>query len=175
MNLSAFRERLRGRGAQAAMLLAVLLVAGSVLWPQPQAQTALTQTHASEMEARLGEVLSEMTGAGRVEVVIQYERTEPAQGGWLASQEQTAEAAPPAAVIVVAVLLGLFLRTRLGLAIRATGNNPDMVRSSSINTALTTIVGLCVANAVTALSGCLLAQSQKSVNIDIGIFFKTED
>lgn len=73
-----------------------------------------------------------------------------------------------AAVIVVAVFLGLFLRTRLGLAIRATGNNPDMVRSSSINTALTTIVGLCVANAVTALSGCLLAQSQKSVNIDIG-------
>ena len=73
-----------------------------------------------------------------------------------------------AAVIVVAVLLGLFLRTRLGLAIRATGNNPDMVRSSSINTVLTTIVGLCVANAITALSGCLLAQSQKSVNIDIG-------
>ena len=73
-----------------------------------------------------------------------------------------------AAVTVVAVLLGVFLRTRLGLAIRATGNNPDMVRSSSINTALTTIVGLCVANAITALSGCLLAQSQKSVNIDIG-------
>ena len=72
------------------------------------------------------------------------------------------------AVIVILVLLTLFLKTRLGLAIRATGNNPDMVRSSSINTALTTIVGLCVANAVTALSGCLLAQSQKSVNIDIG-------
>ena len=72
------------------------------------------------------------------------------------------------AVTTVAVLLGLFLRTRLGLAIRATGNNPDMVRSSSINTVYTTIVGLCVANACTALSGCLLAQSQKSVNIDIG-------
>ena len=72
------------------------------------------------------------------------------------------------AVIAVCVLLGLFLKTKLGLAIRATGNNPDMVRSSSINPVFTTIVGLCVANSFKALSGCLLAQSQKSVNIDIG-------
>ena len=71
-------------------------------------------------------------------------------------------------VLLAAVLLGMFLRTRLGLAIRATGDNPDMVRSSSINPAVTTIVGLCLSNALTALSGCLLAQSQKSVNIDIG-------
>ena len=73
-----------------------------------------------------------------------------------------------AAVIIIAVLLGLFLKTRLGLAIRATGDNPDMVRSSSINPVFTTIIGLCVANSFTALSGCLLAQAQKSVNIDIG-------
>lgn len=72
------------------------------------------------------------------------------------------------AVVLVVLFLSLFLRTRLGLAIRATGNNPAMVRSSSINPAFTTTVGLCVANAFTALSGCLLAQSQKSVNIDIG-------
>lgn len=72
------------------------------------------------------------------------------------------------AVLIVLVFLSFFLKTRLGLAIRATGNNPDMVKSSSINPAFTTIVGLCIANAFTALSGCLLAQSQKSVNIDIG-------
>jgi putative ABC transport system permease protein len=72
------------------------------------------------------------------------------------------------AVLIVVVFLSFFLKTRLGLAIRATGNNPDMVKSSSINPAFTTIVGLCIANAFTALSGCLLAQSQKSVNIDIG-------
>ncbi len=72
------------------------------------------------------------------------------------------------AVILVVIFISLFLKTKLGLAIRATGNNPDMVRSSSINTAFTTVVGLCIANSFTALSGCLLAQSQKSVNIDIG-------
>ncbi|MDD2362051.1 MAG: ABC transporter permease [Oscillospiraceae bacterium] len=72
------------------------------------------------------------------------------------------------AVVAVAVFLSVFLRTRLGLAIRATGNNPDMVRCSSINPVFTTTVGLCIANSITALSGCLLAQSQKSVNVDIG-------
>ncbi len=73
-----------------------------------------------------------------------------------------------AAVALVILFLTLFLNTRLGLAIRATGNNPDMVRSSSINPIFTTTVGLCVANAFTGLSGCLLAQSQKSADINIG-------
>ena len=72
------------------------------------------------------------------------------------------------AVVIVAILLGFFLKTRVGLAIRATGNNPDMVRSSSINPVITTIIGLCIANSFNALSGCLLAQMQKSVNIDTG-------
>ena len=72
------------------------------------------------------------------------------------------------AVVIVVAFLVFFLKTRLGLALRATGNNPDMVKSSSINPVFTTIVGLCVANSFTALSGCLLAQSQKSVDINIG-------
>ena len=69
---------------------------------------------------------------------------------------------------IVALLLAFFLHTRLGLSIRATGDNEDMVKASSINPNLTIIVGLCVANAFTGLSGCLLAQYQKSVSIDIG-------
>ena len=72
------------------------------------------------------------------------------------------------AVILVILFLVFFLKTRLGLAIRATGNNSDMVKSSSINPVFTTVIGLCVANAFTALSGCLLSQSQKSVDINIG-------
>ena len=73
-----------------------------------------------------------------------------------------------AAVTLALAVLTLFLNTKLGLAIRATGNNPDMVRASSINPIFTTTVGLCVANAFTGLSGCLLAQSQKSAEINIG-------
>ena len=75
-----------------------------------------------------------------------------------------------ALVFVALALTGLllFLRTRLGLAIRATGAPPDCVRASSINPAFTTTVGLCLSNALTALSGCLLAQSQKAVDINLG-------
>jgi len=73
-----------------------------------------------------------------------------------------------AIVIVVAVLVALFLGTRLGLSIRATGDNPDMVRASSINTKLMITIGLCVANALTGLSGGLLAQYNKSCDINLG-------
>ena len=73
-----------------------------------------------------------------------------------------------AAVGIVVAFLTFFLRTRLGLAIRATGNNPDMVRSSSINPVMTTTIGLCIAASFTALSGCLLAQYQKAADINIG-------
>ena len=72
-------------------------------------------------------------------------------------------------VVISIICIVLFMKTRLGLAIRATGDNPRMVQSSSINPHMTTIVGLCFANAFTGLSGCLLAQSQKGVNIDIGV------
>ena len=61
-----------------------------------------------------------------------------------------------------------FLGTRLGLSIRATGDNAAMVRASSINPAFTITVGLCISGALTALSGGLLAQYQKSCDINVG-------
>ena len=73
-----------------------------------------------------------------------------------------------AIVLVVAFLLVQFFKTRLGLSIRATGDSPDMVRSSSINPAFTITVGLCLANALTALAGGLLGQYQKSCDINLG-------
>lgn len=73
-----------------------------------------------------------------------------------------------ALALLAAFLLVLFLKTRLGLSIRATGDNPDMVRASSINTSFTITVGLCLANALTALSGALLAQYQKTADINLG-------
>ena len=73
-----------------------------------------------------------------------------------------------AVVALVVIFLCFFLKTKLGLAIRATGSNADMVRSSSINPTFTTTVGLCVSNAFTALSGCLMAQQQKNFEINMG-------
>ena len=73
-----------------------------------------------------------------------------------------------AILAVMAVLVGLFFRTRLGLSIRATGDNADMVRASSINPAFTITVGLCVANALTGLAGCLTGLVNKSCDINLG-------
>ena len=60
-----------------------------------------------------------------------------------------------AAVVVLLVMI-LFFKTHLGMCIRATGDNPDMVRASSINADRTKVVGLCVSNALVALSGGLI-------------------
>ena len=65
-------------------------------------------------------------------------------------------------------LLYLFLGTRLGLSIRATGDNRDMVRSSSVNPAFTVTVGLCAANALTGLSGAVVGQYQRTVDMNSG-------
>ena len=74
-----------------------------------------------------------------------------------------------AAVTVTAgVLLYWFLGTRLGLSIRATGDNRDMVRASSVNTTFTVTLGLCISNCLTALSGAMVGQYQKTVDINAG-------
>lgn len=73
-----------------------------------------------------------------------------------------------AAALVCAAVLAWFLRTQLGLSLRATGDNRAMVAASSINPAFTTLVGLCLANALVSLSGGLLAQYQKFSDSTIG-------
>ena len=70
--------------------------------------------------------------------------------------------------ILAGLLLVLFLGTRMGLSIRATGDNPDMVRASSLNPSFTITVGLCLANVLTALSGAVVGQYQKTADINSG-------
>ena len=70
--------------------------------------------------------------------------------------------------ILAGLLLVLFLGTRMGLSIRATGDNPNMVRASSLNPSFTVTVGLCLANVLTALSGAVVGQYQKTVDINSG-------
>ena len=69
---------------------------------------------------------------------------------------------------LVVVILHWFLGTRLGLSIRATGDSAPMVRASSINPAFTITVGLCCANALTGLAGCLIGQYNKTSDINLG-------
>ena len=68
----------------------------------------------------------------------------------------------------VSLLVGRFLRTRLGLSIRATGDNEEMVRASSINADLARTGGVMLANSLVALSGALLCQQQRYADLNCG-------
>lgn len=71
-------------------------------------------------------------------------------------------------VVVICLVLSVFLYTKLGLSIRATGDNEDMVRSSSINVDRMKIIGLALANALVAVSGALVAQKQAFADVSMG-------
>lgn len=71
-------------------------------------------------------------------------------------------------VAAVAALLYVFFKTRPGMAIRATGDNEEMVRSSSINADASRILGIVLANALVALSGSLLCQQQRYADLNNG-------
>ncbi len=71
--------------------------------------------------------------------------------------------------LVVVSLLYLFLQTELGMSVRATGNNEQMIRSLGVNTSTMKLVGLATGNALVALSGGLVAQYQGFADIGMGI------
>ncbi len=72
-------------------------------------------------------------------------------------------------VLLVLISLVLFLKTKLGFALRATGDNPAMVRSMAINTKSIKMIGLIIANSFVALSGALICQYQGFADISMGI------
>jgi putative ABC transport system permease protein len=72
------------------------------------------------------------------------------------------------AVIILAIL-NWFLRTEIGLALRATGENEQMVRGLGGNTDMTTILGVSISNGLVALSGALIAQNQGYSDVGMGV------
>ena len=71
-------------------------------------------------------------------------------------------------VLMIGLTLFWFMGTRLGLSIRATGDSPAMVRASSINPEFTITVGLCLGGSLTGLAGSLIAQYNKTSDINLG-------
>ena len=84
---------------------------------------------------------------------------------------------PLQALIVFAVLALLassccidwFLSTQIGLAIRATGDNPDMIRSLGVNTDNMIVLGLAFSNGLVALGGAMMAQYQGYADVGMGL------
>ncbi|WP_211747965.1 ABC transporter permease [Paenibacillus sp. Marseille-Q4541] len=71
--------------------------------------------------------------------------------------------------IVVILLLDVFFKTNLGLALRATGDNERMIRSFGANTDTTKLVGISLSNGLVALSGSFIAQHSGFADISMGI------
>ncbi|MBC7337605.1 MAG: ABC transporter permease, partial [Clostridia bacterium] len=76
-------------------------------------------------------------------------------------------AAGTAALLIF--LLYLFLETELGLTVRATGDNEQMIKSLGVNTDTTKVLGLALSNALVALSGSYVAQYQHFADVGMGI------
>lgn len=71
-------------------------------------------------------------------------------------------------VLLIVIILNFFLQTQLGLALRACGDNEDMVRASSIDTNKMKVLGLALANGFVSLSGAIFAQHQSFADISSG-------
>lgn len=71
--------------------------------------------------------------------------------------------------VAIVAILYWFFGTEIGSAIRATGNNEQMVRALNVNTNTTKILGLMISNALVALSGALVTQHQGYADIKMGI------
>lgn len=72
-------------------------------------------------------------------------------------------------ILIATLKIGYLLKTDFGLAMRATGNSESMIRALGVNTDKMKIVGLALANALTALSGYLITQYQGFADISMGI------
>ncbi len=107
------------------------------------------------------DALAEAASGGRVEFNL---------GGWpVARQDLAAFIASAAVTALMAGLLLWFFRTRMGSAMRATGDNPQMIRALGGNTDRLMIIGLALSNGVIALSGALLAQYQGFADVQMGL------
>lgn len=90
--------------------------------------------------------------------------------GWEVSvRDASVLAAILLAVLLTSVLLYWFLRTNLGMAMRATGDNVQMIRALGVNDAGMIVFGVAISNGFVALSGALLAQYQGFADVGMGI------
>ena len=71
--------------------------------------------------------------------------------------------------VIVFFALNWFLRTEIGLALRATGDNEQMVRGAGVDTDKTTILGVAIANGLVAFSGGVVAQRQGFADVGMGV------
>ena len=110
------------------------------------------------------------TYAERAGVLLAGGKTTMVWMGWELSIRDASVLLTCLAFIVLAGgLLYVFFRTNLGTSMRATGDNPQMIRALGVNTGSMIVVGLALSNGLIALSGALMAQYQGFADVQMGI------
>src|SRR5260370_39311911 len=110
------------------------------------------------------------TQAERIGLRLTHGITSLSLVGWEVSvRDASVLCAIAFAVALTSTLLYLFLRTNLGMAMRATGDNVQMIRALGVNDANMIVFGLAISNGLVALSGSLLAQYQGFADVGMGI------
>lgn len=84
------------------------------------------------------------------------------------SQAQSSQVIGIVTAVIVVAILYWFFGTEIGSALRATGNNEDMIRALGVNTKLTKLLALMLSNGLVGMSGALVCQSQKYADIQMG-------
>ena len=117
-------------------------------------------------------LLNETTIVSRIETLAQGWIPAPNVSllGWEVSVRDLAILViVPLFIVIVCVLLFLFFRTNLGTAMRATGDNAQMIRALGADDRIMVILGLALSNGLVALSGSVLAQYQGFADVQMGI------
>jgi putative ABC transport system permease protein len=110
------------------------------------------------------------TQSERVGVQLMGGATSFNLAGWDVSVRDASVLVAVALVVALTgVLLYVFLRTNLGMAMRATGDNVQMIRALGVNDANMVVFGVAISNGLVALSGALLAQYQGFADVGMGI------
>jgi putative ABC transport system permease protein len=115
-----------------------------------------TTTLATQAETAAAAVLGEVAGI-------------PMMGWEVAPRDAAVLFGALVTIVVAASLLYAFLRTDLGTAMRATGNNPQMIRALGVDVGNMIVLGLALSNGLIALAGALLAQYQGFADVQMGI------
>jgi len=117
-------------------------------------------------------LLNERTIVSQIEELAQiaFRNSDVVLFGWEVSIRDLAVLVViPLIITAICVLLFLFFRTNVGTAMRATGDNAQMIRALGANDRSMVILGLAISNGLIALSGAVLAQYQGFADVQMGI------